>query len=475
MKKTFIAFLLLVGLLSAVPATSHAQPLVVTVDGVNVNLDWSAMPAATSYILYYALTDYKGDIDIDTIGSIEMGGNKSLYVPGLPSGLIIFVAILAHTDQGDVVSNIEEFMGFAGTVTFPETGNVIIKVDDPGGIGNYSVSGVRDTNGTATAITEIAYTGQTESFVMEIRDDKPYTITQDNVTTRFIYQADGSIAFETVQANMAQSLSVLASLSTGTGSSICDQYADKDTYEKALRMLPLSTNDLIGSTVLHRLEGYPRTFIGLITDPPKLENHIFFHMTILARHYGVSSVIDEKLDLIFDYWKIVLESAMAIINEEVEKKLAEYDQLCSGQIRLPDMGDISCPIPDGAELRRYDHDTVYYLNGHRVGPQESWMRDNNTDYYLVSRSCYNTAGQANGWNIAYRENGMMDYANHWKNGQLDGSDYRFYDNGSLHVETTSRNDSPIHRIIYHEDGTIKAECDYSEEEGWLGPCGWQYW
>jgi hypothetical protein len=40
---------------------SQAQQLVVTVDGVNVNLDWSAMPAATSYTLYYALTDYMDD------------------------------------------------------------------------------------------------------------------------------------------------------------------------------------------------------------------------------------------------------------------------------------------------------------------------------------------------------------------------------------------------------------------------------
>ena len=71
MKKTFIApllILLLVSLLSVVPATSQAQQLVVTVDGVNVNLDWSAMPAATSYTLYYALTDYKGDVDIEYLG-----------------------------------------------------------------------------------------------------------------------------------------------------------------------------------------------------------------------------------------------------------------------------------------------------------------------------------------------------------------------------------------------------------------------
>jgi len=61
MKKTFTTLLLtllFITLLSTTPTTSQAQPLVVTVDGVNVNLDWSAMPTATSYTLYYALADY---------------------------------------------------------------------------------------------------------------------------------------------------------------------------------------------------------------------------------------------------------------------------------------------------------------------------------------------------------------------------------------------------------------------------------
>jgi hypothetical protein len=102
--------------------SSYAEPLMVSIDKTDLSMDWSAMPESPSYTLFYALADCKGDVDIDTLGSIDMRSTKSLSVSNLPSGLIIYAAIVAHVPGGDVVSNIVKFMGFGGTVSFPVTG-----------------------------------------------------------------------------------------------------------------------------------------------------------------------------------------------------------------------------------------------------------------------------------------------------------------------------------------------------------------
>ncbi len=502
MKKTFTTLsltLLFITLLSTAPTTSQAQPLVVTVDGVNVNLDWSAMPTATSYTLYYALADYKGDIDIDTIGSIEMESNKNLYVSGLPSGLIIFVAILAHnTSQGDVPSNVEKFMGFSGTVTFPETGDVVMKVDDPGGIGNFSISGARDANGTATAITEIAYVGQTESFVMKIRDDKPYTITQDNVTTRFIYQADGSIAFEAVQANMAQSLSVLASLSTGNDSSLCDQYHDKAAYENDLRALPVFNDCRFGQKLenLHypkyfeelaqKLEDlhYPKLFVKMVRRVWYGQDSAptVFVLSLIAAQYNPNSdVVNAKIDLLFGYYRLVVESMEGVRDEMIEKKLAEYDRLCLPQcqlqisangihVNIPEKGNItlvsSCPIPSGAKCIEHGRTQSYVLNGHYVGPFTTWHSSGRQQ--ASSIFCYDANGTKS-WFISFNENDddKAKYFAEFRNGDdMPSIEYHFYPNGCLKYSKY-----PDKSYYYSKNGTLLEECDFKQQsctkyEGW---------
>jgi len=482
MKKTFKAsllILLLVSLLSAAPVTSHAQPLVVTVDGVNVNLDWSAMPAAPSYTLYYALDDGLGNILLDTIGSIEMGGNKSLYVPGLPSGLIIYTAILAHASGGDVASNIAKFMGFGGTIAYPQSGDILMQVSDPQGIGNYELKGARNADGTTNTISQLSYNGTSgnvaENFILFFENNRAVSCRfGDNSVIAFDYHEDGSLSCRQVSTAAGSGISLLA-VTADNPDIDCSQ--GRDDYKKMIdKEFLLDSLDYWSSNSPRKYS--PRVEMRLKERGAVSGSFVDFlsNFVNLIHSEGAPCPPNIDKDVIVHFFHLMCEYQIGILEEYKEELLNNYDRLCSGQFRVPaDMGDISCPVPDGAELRRYDHDTAYYLNGHRVGPQEIWMRNNNTDYYLAERLCFNAAGQANGWNIVYRENGMMDYANHWKNDQLDGADYRFYDNGSLHVETTYRNDSPIHRIIYHEDGTIKAECDYSEEEGWLGPCGQQYW
>jgi len=478
MKKTGIVslfVLLLAILLSTVPTTSQAQqaqPLVVAVDGVNVNLDWSAMPAAPSYTLYYAFADYKGEIDVNSIGSFEMGSQKNLYVAGLPSGLIIFVAILAHTSQGDVLSNIEKFMGFAGTVTFPAAGAVLMKVDDPGGIGEVTISGTRDAGGTVTAITEIAYTGQSGSLVIKIKDGKPDTITQDNITTRFVYQADGSIAFATLPANAA-SLSSLASLAVVDDGSICDRYVNRAAYERAL-----PDDYTFGQEVRNKLRElqYPQIFYNNLMD-------FTWYASLVAFHYSVDSeVVRAKINLIFDYFRLVFESIGSLIGEMIEEKLDEYDRLCGGgcelrvlaksiQVYLPGQGyvDLVPFCPNFAGARRIDHGRTqsYILNGHYVGPFTTWQSSDREQ--VSSIACYDLNG-AKSWLISFNDNddGKAKYFARYNSGEnIPYQEYLFYANGCLKYTK-----DPGHSYYYSEKGILLEECDFQQQkctkyEGWV--------
>lgn len=120
-KTTYLFILFSLAFSFYIPFSHAAQLLVTTVNCTNVSADWSAMPEAESYTLYYAYADYNGDIDMSTLGSIDMGQRKNIFVEKLPSGLIIYTAVMAHTSQGDILSNIEKFMTFGGTLTNPET------------------------------------------------------------------------------------------------------------------------------------------------------------------------------------------------------------------------------------------------------------------------------------------------------------------------------------------------------------------
>ena len=155
-------------------STSYAEQLVAEVKETNVNLDWSGMPDANSYDLYYALADFKGDIDISTLGSVEMGAITSVNVPTLPSWLIIYTAILGHTTDKDIVSNVFKFMPFGGSVTFPDSGSILIQVDDPDSIGTISISGIRGNNGEDDIITQISGDDGNIPYDLYITDERPF-------------------------------------------------------------------------------------------------------------------------------------------------------------------------------------------------------------------------------------------------------------------------------------------------------------
>ena len=170
--------------------------LVATVSGANVDFDWSAMVAANSYSMAVALSETDGNIDMSTLNFLDMGSRKTLSASGLPSGMIFYAAILADTAQGQIVSNTVQFMPFAGTITFPQSGAVLMQVDDPGGIGTITVFGIVDAAEDTVMISQISGDDGFGPFVLTVVDDKPETYTRGDLIMYFTYAVDGTVVVQ---------------------------------------------------------------------------------------------------------------------------------------------------------------------------------------------------------------------------------------------------------------------------------------
>lgn len=411
-------------------SSSYAEPLVVTMDKTNLTMDWSAMNAP-SYTLYYALADYKGDIDINTLGSIEMGSTTSIYVPGLPSGLIIYSAILAHAPGGDVVSNVVKFMGFGGTVSFPGTGAVLMQVDDASGIGTLSVSGTRNADGSVASISQISGDDGSGLFVMQITDDKPSSYKKGDSTTTFIYNADGSVRLHT-QAYLVESSYHVATYSSNDG---IDCSLSRDEYGATLH-----GREFLRSA---KEKGFPSDLFDSL---------VILTMRVAQTNNAYARVLETKIGAYMELLTMALDG----IKDEM---LDDYDQQCNG----PDTGPVitkNCPIPEGAVLFESTTLKYYKLNNKEVGPEWRWSESSNGELYLRQESCRNAAGIKNGWFIEYYETGIMHYAIYNNNGQNE-HEYDFYPNGSVWYEKIRSGGEFVSTARYNEDGTLARFCDTS--------------
>jgi len=446
-KRMISLFFLFILIFSFHLSTSHADQLVTTVNGTNVNLDWSTMPEAQSYTLYYALADFKGDIDIATLGSIEMGSTKSLYVPGLPSGLVIYVAILAHASQ-DVISNIVKFMGFGGTVSFPETGDVLMSVDDPGGIGNFSVVGTRSADGSDISISQISGNDGSGPFALQITDDKPVSYKKGDLTVTFIYHADGSVGFEAVQDNsfiQGNSVALLAAYATD-GAIDCSQYADIFEYKQMLQSS--TSNESLSLLAEVRRRGG--------TDLAKIKI-LLLHATVLLSTKG-TGIHDPRYQKLAQFLQIVTWAYEGLEHKVLGERLSTYDEQCNTP--EPPVGRAECgecAIPSGAQYGNVDSNgmfTEYYLlNGRYVGPFMKWY-DNNKTRPAIS-TCFDENGEPHEASCIWDEDGATERNEYDHGVRLERISWypsgnlryqAYYQNGHI-VETISYYDSPgAHKI-----------------------------
>jgi len=219
---------------------SEEAQFVATVSGTSVSFDWSAMVEANYYTMAVALSDANGDIDMGSLALLDMGTPKTFSTSGLPSGVIFYAVIVADTDQGKVVSNTVEFMPFAGTVTVPNTGTVLMQLDDPGGVGTITIFGTRDAAAETVMIDQIAGDTGFDPFVLTVVDDRPKTYTQGDLTMTFTYAADGTVDVQSVQNNV-RSVDKLSSCQQIVSDKIntLTEYAEANSM---LTVLTLHTN-----------------------------------------------------------------------------------------------------------------------------------------------------------------------------------------------------------------------------------------
>ncbi len=413
--------------------------LIVTVDGVNVNFDWSAMPAANTYTLAVALSDAVGNVDMSSLNLLDMRTRKTFSTSGLTSGMIFYATILAETAQGLEVSNTCQFMPIAGSVTFPGNNGVLMQVDDPGGIGHLMVSG--NMNGDTVNITQITGDDGSGPFVLTVADDKPATYIKGDLTLNFTCLADGSVVVQSVR-NRAEA-------------------SAQDVLDCQERIKGLmASSDIWFARESRRLTGMIEVLGSLWLSSG-----------------GNVTPTGLKLGFLIEILKGAKKSNMERYFTKMASLEQEYEECSSEPDPDPDPDnpviiiDTTCPIPAGAEFFEDNKDgkfpaTYWILGTDFVGPKKHWWPKADGSKYLHSEICLNAQGQKNGWLIVYYQDGTMNYAEYYNNGVQDGHMYSFYEDGSLKKDYTYVNGVRTYGLVYGEDGNITMWYDRDGDGVW---------
>ncbi len=413
---------------SAVPITEFSAD----VNGDAISFDWTTMPAAGSYTMAVALADDVGDIDMSSLNLINMGDVKTFSSSELPSGMIFYAAILADTPQGMKVSNTVKFLPIAGTVSLPGgVGGILVVIDDPGGMGKITLSG--SVSGDTVNITQLSGDDGTGPFVLNFTDNKPATYTKGGQTMVFTYPADGSISVATLRQRSLTRESAIDDCQAAIQADI-DQL--KLDYEREL-------NNLTGLARVFSELGIGSFGLGAIN------NRCLF----LA---GLCGDAINDLEIKFQKDMSALIQQYNACNYEPDPDPGD------GEIVI----DLTCPVPSGAEHKEDHYSTSsvdhYVLNGEDVGPWRWWGLDTGDNTYLKRESCYNAAGQLNGWAVDYYENGNMKLAAHYTNGIHDGHEYYFYCNGTIWRDLTIVDGICTYSKYYDANGSLHSYWDKAD-------------
>ena len=450
------------GCLSMLPGTAAAESLTVAVDGTRVDFDWSAMPAASSYRLAVAPMGTDGHVDMSSLSLLPMGQSRKFTSTGLPSGMIFQALVLADTAFGPVASNPVQFMPFAGSVTFPFAGGIVMQADDPGGAGDLTVYGSDD--GGQAIISRIVADDGTGELVMTFADNRLVSVTKDGVTINYSWSADGSVT------------SVSVAKTRGVDDSCdceCVKQAETEENEAFLQEI-LEGAKAAASSLLHA-----HKFLQAVIEKHDCDNKYLADASCPK--------LRRSRDIIEGYFAL-MSDCFKSYREEYEANKASIEaryQDClknPGPDPDPDPGpgseivlDNTCEVPAGAKHNEYFSDSQgtssYWLDGHYVGPYKVWWKNSSGEFYLFKEKCYNAAGQLNGWEITYYENGNMQLAIPYTNDVKNGHQYDFYNDGRVYIDNTFVNGANTHRIIYYEDGSVKGVCAPGEN-GQLW-CTWQ--
>ncbi len=458
--------------------------------GTLVDLAWTDVPGIQRYVLYYALPDQSGEIDISTVGSIDMGPSTSISAE-LPSGLTFFAAAVGYDGSGNAhISNIEPVVSFGGTINIPDTGARIMEITDPDGIGSISINGTSGANGPEFPVTSMIINpkGSTPFTLFFDEEDRlaRYVSADEEVSFTpagnggfsYVIKKDGNVWFSGAveeQPATRASVSFKSSGSSGGASSAvlpipvdCSVSKDEFLYRveqtdvirkfkediaKSLRIILLM--DFLVEKIVKM--GLGHDFGPDITE-------IFPQLNGPDKDAALDS-IGEKLRQGLEEEQINIRYATWMIAGIREAAAEAYDRDCSNQSQ-PSQGDGNntqqhgppalpeipeppvdmsgcgdCPVPYGAEFARAYNREYYALNGKVVGPYYKWTDDSKTKPSWCG--CYD------------------------ENGQLHGLTYQWSD-GTVHATTRHEYEHGIIQSTMHwySSGNIKYQAfhDYSDGE-----------
>ena len=179
------------------PAADPSAPeLTVTTNGLNVTLSWSAVADASGYILWFVFPNDQFQLDFSTLGFIDMGNTRSI-TGALSSGMAFYTAIQSyHASGSGGISNIELVSIFGGDLTFPDTGNNLLEINDPGGIGTVLFQGTSTPSGPGLPATGLSVNdGDTQFTVSWDTEGRPTELNMEEMQIRYRYNNDGSFNY----------------------------------------------------------------------------------------------------------------------------------------------------------------------------------------------------------------------------------------------------------------------------------------
>ncbi|RLA24803.1 MAG: hypothetical protein DRQ62_04345 [Gammaproteobacteria bacterium] len=468
--------------------------LLVSTEGKDVTADWSLMPEAQGYTLYYALADYKGDIDMETLDSINMGQAQSIFVANLPSGVTFYLAIMAHTSEGDVLSNIVKFMPFGGSVTYPETGELLMQIDDPDGIGSFSMMGTRNTDGSDNFITKITGDDEAGEFTLHITDNKPVSYETEDSILKFIYQGDAIVDYEIIETSaLVRTQTSIVPRASGIA---CDQFNSADEYllSVAVQIEEQSIGKYENIKELREMLIEPLSYIEALLYR-KAINSSDFHRYILTSPYESHIEFLMNHPAFHKYQAIVnmkhlVTLSIPSLKKETEKirqrYLGNYNEQCIDTPAAPPLPvtpteiamaeidfDYECPTVEGGIYKELvgskDRLTQYYVMNESdsqysaVGLKQIWLKSTDGSYYLAGQTCAKINARPLGWQLYYYENGQIHSASYYPNNNIDVVlSFLFYPDGLLNIYSEIINDKAILYRFYLTDGTLSNECTGAE-------------
>ncbi len=415
-----------------------AGELSVRINGNQVVFDWSAMQAGPPYTLAIAAEEQPGLIDMSSLNFIAMGSRTSHSTSGLPSGMVFNAILLGSGTSGPQPSNSVRFTTLTSTITVPENGDTLLHMDNPDGLTEITFFGSH-TKDTAT-ISRITGNYGAGPFELELSGNRPESYHRGELALVFSYPADGSVVVEKVAAP-----------DRTDKVTDCQQEIEQQMHSIVRNHLE-TTNEikvLLAHLIISNLEIYTNISFASASD----KNNVNAPPTWL-----LAPANEAEINLL---------SSLNHRRDWLKEQFAELELQYENCQSTNQNDNYECTIPTGAEFHQTTFSSgsvveYYTLNGVNVGPYHFWNVGSGGKLYLDRQSCNNSAGQLDGWAIAYLENGSRTLQTHYVNGVIDGHEYVFYDDDTVKIDRTYVDGTAVHSESYCPDGSLESYWDISD-------------